>query len=204
VVDDSLIEGYHRHRLLVSPGVTGLWQILGSARIPLNEMVKIDCLYGYPVNCGFGYRWGRLLPSGGRFAMKADASLLESVLEMVMDHVVILRLGEYSLVALGAGAGGSVEHIRQQATRAIDYYFAEKDAGRPEWPFPGFLRNQEASGDVELRLSLDDDLWTSLELEAERQQVSTDQLAQHAVLFFAADRDAGRLPEPGVPGARHR
>ena len=30
----------------VPPGVTGLWQIFGSARIPLNEMVKIDYLYG--------------------------------------------------------------------------------------------------------------------------------------------------------------
>jgi len=46
VDEDSLIEGLHRHRLLVPPGVTGLWQILGSARIPLNEMVKIDYLYG--------------------------------------------------------------------------------------------------------------------------------------------------------------
>ncbi|HXR31560.1 MAG TPA: sugar transferase [Solirubrobacterales bacterium] len=46
VQEDRLIEGHHRHRLLVPPGVTGLWQIFGSARIPLNEMVKIDYLYG--------------------------------------------------------------------------------------------------------------------------------------------------------------
>jgi exopolysaccharide biosynthesis polyprenyl glycosylphosphotransferase len=44
--EDSLIEGVHRHRLLLPPGVTGLWQIFGSARIPLNEMIKIDYLYG--------------------------------------------------------------------------------------------------------------------------------------------------------------
>jgi exopolysaccharide biosynthesis polyprenyl glycosylphosphotransferase len=44
--EDRLIEGHQRHRLLVPPGVTGLWQIFGSARIPLNEMVKIDYLYG--------------------------------------------------------------------------------------------------------------------------------------------------------------
>jgi exopolysaccharide biosynthesis polyprenyl glycosylphosphotransferase len=44
--EDSLIEGTERHRLLLPPGVTGLWQILGSARIPLDEMVKIDYLYG--------------------------------------------------------------------------------------------------------------------------------------------------------------
>jgi exopolysaccharide biosynthesis polyprenyl glycosylphosphotransferase len=46
VDEDSLIEGLHRHRLLVPPGVTGMWQIFGSARIPLDEMVKIDYLYG--------------------------------------------------------------------------------------------------------------------------------------------------------------
>ena len=46
VDEDRLIEGLHRQRLLVPPGVTGLWQIFGSARIPLNEMVKIDYLYG--------------------------------------------------------------------------------------------------------------------------------------------------------------
>ena len=44
--EDCLIEGLHRHRLLLPPGVTGLWQIFGSARIPLNEMAKIDYLYG--------------------------------------------------------------------------------------------------------------------------------------------------------------
>ncbi len=44
--EDKLIEGHHRRRLSVPPGVTGLWQILGSARIPLDEMVKIDYLYG--------------------------------------------------------------------------------------------------------------------------------------------------------------
>ena len=46
VDEDSLIGGLQRHRLLVPPGVTGLWQIGGSARIPLEEMVKIDYLYG--------------------------------------------------------------------------------------------------------------------------------------------------------------
>lgn len=46
LAEDELIEGTHRHRLLVPPGVTGLWQIFGSARIPLDEMVKIDYLYG--------------------------------------------------------------------------------------------------------------------------------------------------------------
>jgi exopolysaccharide biosynthesis polyprenyl glycosylphosphotransferase len=45
VEEDSKIEGPHRRRLQLTPGMTGEWQILGSARIPLHEMVKIDYLY---------------------------------------------------------------------------------------------------------------------------------------------------------------
>jgi exopolysaccharide biosynthesis polyprenyl glycosylphosphotransferase len=46
VDEDRLVEGWQRRRLQLQPGMTGLWQIFGSARIPLNEMVKIDYLYG--------------------------------------------------------------------------------------------------------------------------------------------------------------
>ena len=44
--EDAMIEGWKRRRLAVKPGMTGLWQIYGSARIPMEEMVKIDYLYG--------------------------------------------------------------------------------------------------------------------------------------------------------------
>jgi exopolysaccharide biosynthesis polyprenyl glycosylphosphotransferase len=43
--EDSRIEGWHRRRLHLMPGMTGHWQVLGSARIPLSEMVRIDYLY---------------------------------------------------------------------------------------------------------------------------------------------------------------
>ena len=44
--EDALIEGWQRRRLAVKPGMTGLWQIFGSSRIPMQEMVKIDYIYG--------------------------------------------------------------------------------------------------------------------------------------------------------------
>jgi exopolysaccharide biosynthesis polyprenyl glycosylphosphotransferase len=44
--DDERVQGWDRRRLHVPPGMTGHWQILGSARVPLAEMVKIDYLYG--------------------------------------------------------------------------------------------------------------------------------------------------------------
>jgi exopolysaccharide biosynthesis polyprenyl glycosylphosphotransferase len=43
--DDRRVEGWYRRRLHLSPGMTGRWQVLGSARIPLHEMVKLDYLY---------------------------------------------------------------------------------------------------------------------------------------------------------------
>jgi exopolysaccharide biosynthesis polyprenyl glycosylphosphotransferase len=44
--EDALIEGWRRRRLAVKPGMTGQWQIFGSSRIPMQEMVKIDYMYG--------------------------------------------------------------------------------------------------------------------------------------------------------------
>jgi exopolysaccharide biosynthesis polyprenyl glycosylphosphotransferase len=43
--EDSLVEGFYRRRLDLAPGITGYWQALGSARIPLFEMVRLDFLY---------------------------------------------------------------------------------------------------------------------------------------------------------------
>ncbi len=43
--EDAQIQGWHRRRLHLTPGMTGPWQILGSSRIPMREMVTIDYLY---------------------------------------------------------------------------------------------------------------------------------------------------------------
>ena len=43
--EDAKIEGWNRKRLELPPGMTGHWQILGSSRVPLPEMMRIDYLY---------------------------------------------------------------------------------------------------------------------------------------------------------------
>ena len=46
VVDEDVqVVGLDRSRLHLTPGMTGHWQVLGSARIPMAEMVAIDYLY---------------------------------------------------------------------------------------------------------------------------------------------------------------
>jgi lipopolysaccharide/colanic/teichoic acid biosynthesis glycosyltransferase len=43
--EDELIRGAYRRRLEIPPGMTGHWQILGSWRLPLDEMATLDYLY---------------------------------------------------------------------------------------------------------------------------------------------------------------
>jgi exopolysaccharide biosynthesis polyprenyl glycosylphosphotransferase len=43
--EDGRILGARRGRLRLTPGMTGQWQISGSARVPLEDMVKLDHLY---------------------------------------------------------------------------------------------------------------------------------------------------------------
>jgi exopolysaccharide biosynthesis polyprenyl glycosylphosphotransferase len=46
VIDEDMrVEGWHRQRLELMPGMTGHWQILGPTFVPLREMVAIDYLY---------------------------------------------------------------------------------------------------------------------------------------------------------------
>jgi exopolysaccharide biosynthesis polyprenyl glycosylphosphotransferase len=43
--EDRMIAGWHHRRREGTPGMTGVWQVLGSARVPLDDMVKMDYLY---------------------------------------------------------------------------------------------------------------------------------------------------------------
>ena len=43
--EDCQIAGWGRSRLELTPGLTGLWQVLGRTNIPFEEMVKLDYMY---------------------------------------------------------------------------------------------------------------------------------------------------------------
>jgi lipopolysaccharide/colanic/teichoic acid biosynthesis glycosyltransferase len=45
VDEDARASGWERTRLDLTPGITGLWQVLGRSRIPFAEMVKLDYVY---------------------------------------------------------------------------------------------------------------------------------------------------------------
>jgi lipopolysaccharide/colanic/teichoic acid biosynthesis glycosyltransferase len=43
--EDRMVHEWARGRLDLTPGITGLWQVLGRTSIPFEEMVKLDYLY---------------------------------------------------------------------------------------------------------------------------------------------------------------
>ena len=43
--EDAQVDGWARGRLDLTPGITGLWQVLGRNQIPFDEMVKLDYVY---------------------------------------------------------------------------------------------------------------------------------------------------------------
>jgi hypothetical protein len=96
--------------------------------------------------------------------------------------------GRLALDRLATRGGGS----RGSAVRtAAHYYLADREAGRPAWKVPSFAPIAEDLPGVRVRL--DEPTRRALAEEADRQGVRAGTLAAHAVLYFAADLDSGRL-----------
>jgi hypothetical protein len=78
---------------------------------------------------------------------------------------------------------------------AVRCYLGDRGANQAAWPYPAFLRGSEPRIDVRLELEIKDDLWHSFEAEAARQDVSPQQLLEHAAFYFVAELDAGRITQ---------
>jgi hypothetical protein len=93
------------------------------------------------------------------------------------------------------GEEGTVTAAGSRLEGAIRLYLRDKGAGRPAWPYPGFLRGAESAAEVEVEFSVDPLLWRSFEAEAREQDISVEQLAEHVAFYFAAELDAGRITQ---------
>ncbi len=43
--EDNQLDGWRRSRIDLTPGMTGLWQVLGRTSLPFDEMIRLDYLY---------------------------------------------------------------------------------------------------------------------------------------------------------------
>jgi hypothetical protein len=106
---------------------------------------------------------------------------------------VVVSLGSFAREALAAVHMNGSE-TATSVVRAIRVYLNDKDSGEPGWAYPSLRRERQQpteGGDLELRV--DEDLWQQLEEEAVGQRVTPQQLIEHAVLYFTAEIDAGRI-----------
>jgi hypothetical protein len=110
-----------------------------------------------------------------------------------MKRLVTVRLSEFACLAIAGEGEGGGEQAPSHVIGAIRCYLKERDSGGLGWSYPSFLRDAEPGKEVELRLSIEDELWRSLDDEAQRQGVSVQKMVAHAVLYVAAEVDAGRV-----------
>jgi hypothetical protein len=105
---------------------------------------------------------------------------------------VAVGLSQLAFDGLAAEDRSSATARLQSAVRC---YLGDRGANQPAWPYPAFLRGSVPQVDVKLELEIKDDLWLSFEAEAARQDVSPQQLLEHAAFYFVAELDAGRITQ---------
>jgi hypothetical protein len=110
-----------------------------------------------------------------------------------MTKSMTLRLDSFGREALSEFAEELDDSASAVVRTASLYYLADRDSGRPAWRVPRFVRSaRDADGFV---VDLDDHTFAALRQEASGQGVDPARLAEHALLYFLADLDGGRLAE---------
>lgn len=105
-----------------------------------------------------------------------------------------VALGGFSLDSLGGWAARDGRVLGCSFALAIRHYLANRSSGRMGWPYPVFrMARGGSSSTAEAKFCIDGAVWDELSSEAARQEVPAEELLRHAVLFFMADRDAGRV-----------
>ena len=112
-----------------------------------------------------------------------------------VKRAVTVHLGRLASQAILDEDESGNGHASSGAAAAIRCYLGARGSAAAGWLYPGFLGRRRSEEGVELSLSIDDALWRSLEQEAERQHTSAEQMLEHAVLYFAAEIDAGRATQ---------
>jgi hypothetical protein len=101
-----------------------------------------------------------------------------------------VRLDRFGQEALEDHLRGSGESHADALDVAVRYYLGDSDSGRASWRVP---RQMGRPGpDAAIELELEDELHGRLQRESQRQHVSADLLAMHALMYYLADLDSGR------------
>ena len=112
-----------------------------------------------------------------------------------MQQSIVMSLPETSLELLIADGGASEADLSRCLVVAVAYFLKQRGADAPGHSYPELQRGKRVEPARRLQLTIDSELWERFVEEAESQRVSPDQLLEHAALYFAAQRDSGRIAE---------
>jgi hypothetical protein len=101
-----------------------------------------------------------------------------------------LRLAPFEREAVDVYAASERVPAERVVLTAVLYYLRERDAGRSTWPIPS---TRAYGTDGILVVDLGEATGETLAREAGAQGVEPEELARHALLFFLADVDSGRV-----------
>ena len=112
-----------------------------------------------------------------------------------MTRDVVLQLDDFSHHALESFIRERPRSHSAAVRTASLYYLGDRDAARQAWPVPRFAtgrRTNDGHG-ATVTVQLDEETWEGVTNEAERQQVPAGTLVEHAIVYFLADLDSGRI-----------
>jgi hypothetical protein len=108
-----------------------------------------------------------------------------------MTRVLTLKLDDFGRAALERFArADNGSHPKVVRTASI-YYLADRRAHRPAWFVPDHGVDPETN--ESLSVEVDERTWGALSKEAADQGVTMEALATHALMYFLADVDSGRV-----------
>jgi hypothetical protein len=110
-----------------------------------------------------------------------------------LQRLLLLSLEEFGASTLEAEAERYSVTPAELGRHAVRYYLSDRDSGRMAFRVPRLPGGAPREPALELKLALDPDTSRELDDEAERQEVSVERLLEHAMLYFLADLDAGRV-----------
>ena len=110
-----------------------------------------------------------------------------------MRRPLTLALDEFGAAAIEEQAAHYSLSPAELARRAARYYLADLGSARMALRVPHLETGGAAKRSMPLEIDLDAGSWHGLEAEAKRQHVPLDALVVHAILYFLADLDSGRV-----------
>ena len=111
-----------------------------------------------------------------------------------MKRCLQLELDQFGREAVGTEADVGGPALDALTREAVYYYVSDADSGRQGWRYPRFRRGAAGGGEpFEVTVDADEATWRSFSEFAAAQDVSPSQLLEHALLYYLADVDAGRV-----------